>query len=303
MQGIADTSVRVNFATLIVVSLLYGIVLLLFISNIYFLATRRTLAGKSRSRKQNFTSLAFLGVTALFLLVTAHWTIVVYRGYLAFIALGTPTKFYNGEHTELVMEALFFVSIFLGDLLLVYRLWVVWGGNRTIMIFPFLAVVGASVGSTLAVSQNQQLLPGPTAAQMAFWFSFANNLYSTAAIVYRIMRAKASPESYLMRILAILVESAALQMFWFILVGATSDLGSTTSSNCFAVDTFPAITAITNLLIHARVGLGWSQESPSRRTDHGGSSRKRRHQKSVPGRFEEDIIHITKPDHARIQQA
>jgi hypothetical protein len=68
MPGI--TILPANLATLIVESFLYGLLLLLFISTIYFLATRRTLAGTSQTTKHHFKSVVFLGVTALFIVVT-----------------------------------------------------------------------------------------------------------------------------------------------------------------------------------------------------------------------------------------
>ncbi|KAJ7608218.1 hypothetical protein FB45DRAFT_389353 [Roridomyces roridus] len=292
MQLISDAGVT-DFAILIVGSFLYGIVALLFISNIYFLATRRTLAGKTRSKRQNFTSLAFLGSTALFLVVTAFWTIVVYRGYLEFIARGNPTsqeKFYRttDEHTLVIIGALLFVSFLLGDLLLVYRLWVIWGGHRKIMILPLCVLIAATVVSIIVLLQIAQLFPPSKNMEalddIARNLSFANNVYCTAAIVYRVLRANryTHPESRLMSILAILVESAALQMCWFIVLGVAIPVSS--AAALFLVATFPGITAITNLLIHARVGLGWSQETTSRHRDHEESTRKGRLQKGVTTR-------------------
>jgi len=57
----------------------------------------------------------------------------------------------------------------------------------------------------------------------------------------------------------ILVESAALQSFWFIFAAATTLASS--NSEFFATEAFPAIIGIANLLIHARVGLGWSSDT------------------------------------------
>ncbi|KAJ7625840.1 hypothetical protein FB45DRAFT_922421 [Roridomyces roridus] len=317
MQRIADAGFTSDFATLVVGSFLYGIVTLLFISNLYFLGTRRTLAGKRRSRKQNLTSLAFLGVTALFLVVTAHWTIVVYRGYLEFLSRGNPTleeKFYNttDERTQVVIDALFLFSILLGDLLLVYRLWIIWGGHWRIIILPLCAMIAATVVSIMVILQTAQLLPsGKNIANLDDIdrnVVFGNNLYCTAAIVYRVLRATmdSHPENRLMGILTILVESAALQMCWFIILGVAARVSLPVALFTFA--TFPAITAVTNLLIHARVGLGWSQEITGRHKDQKESTRKRslrvQNLKSVPSKFEpQDVIYITKPDHARVQQA
>jgi cell division protein FtsW (lipid II flippase) len=68
MPDIAILPARLT--TLIIESFLYGLLLLLFISTLYFLATQRTLAGTTHSARHHFTSLVFFGVTALFLVVT-----------------------------------------------------------------------------------------------------------------------------------------------------------------------------------------------------------------------------------------
>lgn len=73
--------VRANLATLVLESYLHGLFSLLYISTIYFFATRRTLAGTNQTIKHHFTSVMFLGVTALFSMVTVvslHCNIVTY---------------------------------------------------------------------------------------------------------------------------------------------------------------------------------------------------------------------------------
>jgi hypothetical protein len=66
MQDI--TILPANLVTLVLESFLYGFLVLLFISTVYFLATRRTLAGQSA--KHHLTSLVFLTIAALFTLIT-----------------------------------------------------------------------------------------------------------------------------------------------------------------------------------------------------------------------------------------
>ncbi|KAJ7625830.1 hypothetical protein FB45DRAFT_72337 [Roridomyces roridus] len=263
--------VRVNFFVLIADSVLYGLVLLLFVSDVYFLATRRTLAGNTRSRKHHLMSLVFLGVTALFILITAHWTVIVYRGYLAFIQLGNVTSeisFYSNDTsqpTEVASVSLFFLIILLGDMLLDYRLWIIWGGHRKVMILPVLTVVGAVVASVGVVFHFAGWVSqSNTWSGLGFGFSLINNIYSTGFIAFRMSTAKCSPESRLTSFLTILIESAALQTFWLTFTGIAVLLGSLLEP--FAADIFPAIIGIANLLIHARVGLGWSQDTAARVT-------------------------------------
>ncbi|KAJ7736200.1 hypothetical protein DFH07DRAFT_986872 [Mycena maculata] len=165
------TILPANLLTLVLESCLYGILLILFISTIYFLATRRTLAGNTQTRSHHFTSLVFLGVTALFLVATAakkHWTVVIYQAFSAFIHLGSAVEedaFYAdlSQRSEIVKVAFFFASVVLGDSLVIYRLWIIWGRNRYIPIFPICTLVGglaASFGILYEFSQWQPRLRG-----------------------------------------------------------------------------------------------------------------------------------------------
>jgi cell division protein FtsW (lipid II flippase) len=71
------TLVPANLVTLVLESFLYGLLLILFISAVYFIATRRTLASTNQTARHHFTSLVFLGVTALFLMVTVVSTMTL----------------------------------------------------------------------------------------------------------------------------------------------------------------------------------------------------------------------------------
>ncbi|KAF7355988.1 hypothetical protein MVEN_00928200 [Mycena venus] len=288
------TILPANLASLILESLLYGLLLLLFISTIYFLATRRTLAGTTQTAKHHLTSLVFLGVTTLFLLVTVHWSIVIYQAFFAFIHLGsvaTEEAFYAdlSQKTEVVNVALFCLAILVGDALVTYRLWVIWGGNQKIVIFPIFALTGLAVASTgliVELAKGEPRLRGASFdgesrpwEATGFMLSLVANLYSTTCIAFRIWGVETVTSGSVSRLqvpssalilflsdtefnkwfLSILVESAALQTFWLISYGMTSLFGS--NAAFIAGGTFPAILGISNTLIHARVGLGWSQDS------------------------------------------
>ncbi|KAJ7625838.1 hypothetical protein FB45DRAFT_72422 [Roridomyces roridus] len=285
--------VSANFIALVLSTFLYGVVVLLFISDIYFLATRKTLAGRSRPKRHNFTSLVFFGIAILFLLVTAHWVVVIYQHYLTFTQTrsGAAETSYNEPTgpSEVVKVTLFLAVFLLGDSLVIYRLWIIWGRTRRIMIFPVCATLGAlgsspcrflwyssssaliicvatsigilyfQVGSSIASTTSPwaRISQGGT-----FGLSLAlltrNNVYSTGFIAFRISRSKFGPDSRLMPFLSILVESAALQTLWLAFTAITVLVNSNVLF--IALDTFPAIIGVAHLLIHARVGLGWSQD-------------------------------------------
>ncbi|KAJ7913662.1 hypothetical protein B0H13DRAFT_1873653 [Mycena leptocephala] len=158
MPDIDIERIRANLATLVLESYLYGLLSLLYISTIYFFATRRTLAGTNQTRKHHFTSVVFLGVTALFVMITVHWILVIYQAFFAFVHLGNAsaeTAFYEdyAQGPEVVKETLLFSVAFLGDALVAYRLWIIWGRNRLVMIFPIFALVGMVAVSVAMVIQ------------------------------------------------------------------------------------------------------------------------------------------------------
>ncbi|KAJ6530751.1 hypothetical protein B0H19DRAFT_1273722 [Mycena capillaripes] len=137
------TILPANLACLILESFLYGLFLLLFISTIYLLAMRRTLTGTTRTAKYHLPSLVFLG----------HWSIVIYQAFFAFIHLGSVAAedaFYAdlAQKAEVAKAVLLSLAILLGDSLVTYRLWVIWGGNLKIVIFPIFALIGVAVAET-----------------------------------------------------------------------------------------------------------------------------------------------------------
>ncbi|KAJ6539980.1 hypothetical protein DFH09DRAFT_1041832 [Mycena vulgaris] len=226
------TILPANLATLVLESWLYVILSLLFISTIYFLATRRTPAGHNQSTKHHFTSLVFLGVTSLFIVITAHWIVVIYQAFFAFIHLASATAehaFYAdlSQRSEIIKAILSFSSILIGDSLVIYRLWIIWGLNRYVVIFPMFTLIGIFVPLIGIVHEFTQLEPKLPAASFykesnpwtatGFVLSLLTTVYSTAFITFRISRVnsvKTASQSRLMSFLSILVESAALQTLW-----------------------------------------------------------------------------------------
>ncbi|KAJ7814627.1 hypothetical protein B0H14DRAFT_2850019 [Mycena olivaceomarginata] len=274
--------VRANLATLVLESYLHGLFSLLYISTIYFFATRRTLAGTNQTIKHHFTSVMFLGVTALFSMVTVHWILVIYQAFFAFIHLGNTSAqaaFYAdfAQGPEVVKETLLFSVALLGDALVAYRLWIIWGRNRLVIIFPIFALVGMvamSVPMVIQLVKSESELVGTPLAPFRltlFLLSFLGTLYSTCCIIFhicRLTRVKSGSDSRLKWFLVLLVECAAIQTIWQIFMLATF-------GEVDARDTFPAIVGISNTLIHARVGLGWSPDSPAAKQQstqkHGGN--------------------------------
>ncbi|KAJ7166935.1 hypothetical protein C8R46DRAFT_267886 [Mycena filopes] len=271
-----------NLTVLVFATFLYGLLFLLFLLTVYFLATRRTLAGIRHTRRHHFTSLAFIGLATLFLVVTVHWSLIVYQAFYAFIHLATITAedaFYTDlrQKSEVAKGIFYALAVLLGEGLVTYRLWIIWGRNRLVVVFPVLALVGVAISSIVIAYQLSQWEPTLRATLLlikesapwsttGFTLSLVANIYSTGLIIYRILRQeRAESDSRLLSFLSILAESATLQMVW-VIVGVVGQLVH--SDTVFiAIDTFPAIIGISNTLIHARVGLGLSPGSSSDSTE------------------------------------
>jgi len=251
------------------------LLVLLFISTVYFLSTRRTLA--RQTAKHHLTSLVFLAIAALFVVVTAHWSIVVYQAFFAFIHLGNAVgenAFYAdlAQPAEVTKISFFFIAVFLGDALVTYRLWIIWEQKTKVIIFPIVALIvlaasGAVLLTKLATWEPnlrgagfyRESVPWETAGSV---LSLLANLYSTGFIAFRMWRVTevaAPSKSTLTWFFSIVIESAALQTFWLLICMIAA---LRTSDALFITgDSFPVIIGIANTLIHARVGLGWSQDS------------------------------------------
>ncbi|KAJ7898551.1 hypothetical protein B0H14DRAFT_2674754 [Mycena olivaceomarginata] len=267
MQDI--TILPANLVTLVLESFLYGFLLLLFISTVYFLATRRTLAGQSATH--HLTSLVFVTVAALFTVITAHWSIVIYQAFFSFVHLGNATSedaFYAdlAQPSELAKLTLFFVAVLLGDSLITYRLWIICGKTLKVVIFPVVALIGVAVSSVGLVIELSNWEPSLRGARFheesgpweatAFGLSL---LYGFSSMGTRNKEVKKTAVWFL----SILIESAALQAVWLTI--STMTLLFRSDAQFFTSDSFPAILGISNTMIHARVGLGWSQGSAGSR--------------------------------------
>ncbi|KAF8217357.1 hypothetical protein K438DRAFT_1926112 [Mycena galopus ATCC 62051] len=274
------TPFQASLAGAFLESCLFGILLVLFISTIYFMATRRTLAGSRQTAKHHFLSTVFIGVTVLFLTETAHWIAGIYHIFAAFAQSGDttiPPQSLNANPTggvSIVNTVSLVTAILVGDSLMIYRLWIIWAPNQRVLILPIGSLTGvvvAGIGILHEFAQSKStfatipFLDRPDLkpwVMIGFVLSLVTSLYSTTFIAFRILKFDRKPltNSSLTFFLVILVESAALQTFWLVLA-ATTIIASGSNLQFPAAGSFPVILGISNVLIHARIGLGWSHES------------------------------------------
>ncbi|KAJ7112680.1 hypothetical protein C8R44DRAFT_882436 [Mycena epipterygia] len=268
--------VAVSMATVVLESLLYGLLLVLFSTNLYLRITRYARSQEFASRGEIWWSPIVISNIAIFATGTAHWIITVERFFLAFLgSAGDPLLFYLDESqpTSVVSTTLAGVAVLFGDAVIIHRLWLVWNWDLRVIFIPVLSWLAALTGGIAAFAYFfTQSTPafltadGPSSWVTVDWaLTTLINIYCTTFIAWRIWRtSRATTEvgdGLLMPVFVILIESAAIWTTWTIFFAATFLTGSTLQ---FIVrDLAPAIIGLVNLLIHLRVGLGWSRaEAP-----------------------------------------
>ncbi|KAJ7112678.1 hypothetical protein C8R44DRAFT_533848, partial [Mycena epipterygia] len=212
---------------------------------------------------------------AIFVTCTGHWIITVDRFFLAFLKSGgNPLQFYRDESqpTSIMDNTLVIVATLIGDAVIIHRLWLVWNRNLRVVFFPLLSWLGVLAGGiavpylfTQSTPTNNRFLTPAGHWLTANWALTAlcatNSIQNSAFIAWRIWKTcQATVEiggGLLMSVFVVLIESAAIWTAWTIFFGATFSTGSPLAF--IGRDLMPLIVGLVNLLIHLRIGLGWSR--------------------------------------------
>ncbi|KAF8181185.1 hypothetical protein K438DRAFT_1768023 [Mycena galopus ATCC 62051] len=220
------TIIPTNLATLVLESFLYGLLMLLYFDSPLF-DNATSPCGQDHQTSSHFSCVS--------------WS---YRSFpncngafFAFIHLGNAVSedvFYADlvQPSEVAKIFFFFIAILLGDSLVAYRLWIIWGRNMKVIIFPIFALVGIFISAVALTIKIWAWKPSLRGAP----FDSESRPWELAGPRLSLLRGQTDGE-LIQWFLVILVKSAALQTFWLI------------------------IKRISNTLIHARVGLGWSEHS------------------------------------------
>ncbi|KAF7364148.1 hypothetical protein MSAN_01074000 [Mycena sanguinolenta] len=118
----------VNLITLSVGTLFYGIYLVLFSISLYLFLRRYNTPHTSYKlprSKSIFRSTVFVSAICLFVVVTAHWTTIVYQAFIAFLAYqqGAEAEAFLNDHTQvvaIVQNSLMPIAILIGDCLIIH---------------------------------------------------------------------------------------------------------------------------------------------------------------------------------------
>ncbi|KAJ7106612.1 hypothetical protein C8R44DRAFT_987267 [Mycena epipterygia] len=268
--------VAVSMATVVLESLLYGLLLILFSTNLYLRITRYARPREFASRGELWWNPIVISNIAIFATCTAHWIITVQRFFRAFLgSAGDPLQFYldDSQLTSVVSSTLALVAVLIGDAVIIHRLWLVWTRASRVVFVPALSWLGALACGivvaylfTQSTPTNNKFLTADGAWVATYWaFTAIVNIYCTAFIAWKIWKtSRATAEvggGLLMPVFVILIESAAIWTAWAIFFAATYLTGS--MLQFLAKDITPVMIGLVNLLVHLRVGLGWSRAEPS----------------------------------------
>lgn len=260
---------------LILQTLLYGVFLVLYVASLYFLYggnfnTRRRGRQSPRPNKA-----VLLGGIALFLTVTPQWIIQVVRVWQAFIHHSNmpngPLLYLSDLRAPLSIArlSLYVVEVFVSDLILIVRLWVVWGRDRRIAAAPALTWMGLVVCGCMYTYEISRLPAGVNFFQSssADWvaaglaLTLFTNIYCTGLLSWKIWSSHNALRramthyrpSTARRIVATLIESAALYTISSLIIVITYFSQSFGSFTCIGL--MAPLVGIAYCLIIVRYGI------------------------------------------------
>ncbi|KAJ7600508.1 hypothetical protein C8J56DRAFT_767475 [Mycena floridula] len=257
--------VSANLATAPIVSLLYGAFVVLAITSLALglhrackpspTVPKGNKAALRKARLEFFKKPLTVGSIALFFSVTAHWINTFIRLFDAFVNFQgdkAPVAYYGdlSGTTNVVRTALVLTTLILCDAMIIYRLYVVWGYNKIVIIFPILSLMSLIACSVGIVYQFTKFVPG-----MNVFVSVAGRWIRSDA-VFTLSQVHLAAV-----VLSIFVESAALYTTWTIAFIISYELRSNIQFPI--IDIGPSIAGISFMLINLRIGLGWAQQAPT----------------------------------------
>ncbi|KAJ7323649.1 hypothetical protein DFH08DRAFT_1029264 [Mycena albidolilacea] len=223
----------------------------------------------------------FAAIVPQYLISTAHWICTIFYTRRDFVILGgglpaVLAELEGDAHGE-PFTVLFTLSGFLSNLFAIHRVSVVWKTKLTVILLPsFLMVAYVAAGIALELGGNTAGYPLVTTSSV---LSLVVTTYSTGthsspgkfgeSTVHRFRLTQDVQKKRLWHSsgLGVITESYALQTAFDLCILISFVVGSFIGLLIFD-RVAPAVFGIANLLIHARIGLGWAGDTnPERKTE------------------------------------
>ncbi|KAF8197738.1 hypothetical protein K438DRAFT_2016493 [Mycena galopus ATCC 62051] len=261
----------VTVATVVLETFLYGALLITFSANLYLRISRCRKAGQPNTRLCcDFVTVSSI---TIFALCTVHWTIVVARfchGLLSTPDMASAMLFFaDGSQILFVTQStLGEITLLVGDAVIVYRLWLIWGWDLCVVLVPAISWLGNFVSALVmtvifarsSTGHHLSLGSGIRWTIVNWVLTGITNIYCTAFIAQKVWRAvRGMGDGPLMYALAILIESAAIWTVWVVFIAITVEKGSVLQ---WLTGLTPEVIGLVNMFIHLRVELGWSHSQP-----------------------------------------
>ncbi|KAJ7789524.1 hypothetical protein B0H14DRAFT_2944076 [Mycena olivaceomarginata] len=255
-----------NLASLVITTLLYGMYFIIFAISIYLMVMHANPGREPGKLAPLFKSTVFVSEVAR----AQDWISVVIRNFQGFIyfndGLSANTFFSDDSQTLSRVDDVFIaLSVFIGDAMIIYRLWVVWSFNKIVIVAPVLSLIGLVICGVLGAraTQNVQDVPNDTELVLVIVFTLVPNYFSSTLYtikvfiswkIWQITRTCMPVGGLNLRnLMAMIVESAALYTCWLIYLSVTHQLNSTLQ---YIASSVTIVIGIANALIHARIGMG-----------------------------------------------
>ncbi|KAI0710099.1 hypothetical protein C8Q76DRAFT_89167 [Earliella scabrosa] len=182
-----------KLVSIFVQSVLYGIYVTLFFITTNALLWKRPAGHPLRS------DMVWISLL-MFVIATVHVATNFSRIILAFInnadAPGGPAVFFNqlSNFTQLFGSTLYVMQTLLGDAMVLYRCYLVWGRNKSVIALPFCLLLGSTATGVGILYSFAKVVPEASifVVQLSHWITaffsmtFATNFICTALVAYRI---------------------------------------------------------------------------------------------------------------------
>ncbi|KAF4567666.1 hypothetical protein EYR40_006669 [Pleurotus pulmonarius] len=260
-----------ELAGIVVHSTLFGIYCILFVGSLY------VFFAKEKGVRRPINKFLLIVDITLFILIVVHWILQIDRLFEAFIYKandpGGPAAYYKAaREVKFVVKTAFYVAqMFVGDTTMIYRLYIVWGGDWRIVVLPTITTTALTIAGINVVVSFARQAPGVDIFTSAsghwivtvFATTLFTNILVTSLISWRVWSFSRRLDDINRRssrpVIQIVVESALIYTVC-LLITHVSYLAKAPFQFIALDATSPAI-GIAFALLVVRVGLGRGAEN------------------------------------------
>ncbi|KIJ34295.1 hypothetical protein M422DRAFT_782921 [Sphaerobolus stellatus SS14] len=218
----AFTADESKLVSIFIQTLLYGAYTVVFGLTYWVLVYRRP---KGRPINKTMLSISIV----MFVLGTMHIAVNYTRIIKAFIILknepGGPAAFFNqlSEFTQIFGSTIYVAQTLIGDSVVLFRCYIVWGKRVSVIIFPILLLLGSTVTGVGILFSFAKVVPEADifVVELSQWIvsffsmTLATNIICTGLVAYRIwsinrQTAKLSSGHSMRPIMILVIESGAI---------------------------------------------------------------------------------------------